>query len=51
MTGQAHEIVRLLICDDQAIVCEGLRAMLAPVSQNEIVGMANNGLEAVDLTR
>jgi DNA-binding NarL/FixJ family response regulator len=51
MTGQALEIVRLLICDDQAIVCEGLRAMLAPVSQIEIVGVANNGLEAFDLTR
>ena len=51
MTGQEHEIVRLLICDDQAIVCEGLRAILAPVSQIEIVGVANNGLEAVDLTR
>lgn len=51
MTPQAYEIVRLLICDDQAIVCEGLRAMLAPVSQIEIVGVANNGLEALDLTR
>lgn len=44
-------VIRLLICDDQAIVCEGLRAMLAPVSQIEVVGVANNGVEAVDLTR
>jgi len=51
MTDQAHEIIRLLICDDQAIVCEGLRAMLAPVSQIEVVGVANNGVEAIELTR
>jgi two-component system, NarL family, response regulator LiaR len=51
MTRQNENITRLLICDDQAIVCEGLRAMLTPVSQIEIVGVANNGVEAVNLTR
>jgi len=50
MNGPAHKI-RLLICDDQAIVCEGLRAMLTPVPQIEVIGIANNGIEAVDLTR
>lgn len=45
------EIIRLLICDDQDIVCEGLRAMLAPVPQIEVAGIAKNGLEAVDQTR
>lgn len=50
MTGPAHKI-RLLICDDQAIVCEGLRAMLTPIPQIEVIGIANNGIEAVDLTR
>lgn len=44
-------VIRLLICDDQAIVCEGLRAMLAPVSQIQVVGVAKNGVEAIDLTR
>lgn len=44
-------VIRLLICDDQAIVCEGLRAMLAPVPQIEVVGVAKNGMEALDLTR
>jgi two-component system, NarL family, response regulator LiaR len=44
-------VIRLLICDDQTIVCEGLRAMLAPVPQIEVVGVANNGAEAIDLTR
>ncbi len=51
MTKQEKEIIRLLICDDQDIVCEGLRAMLAPVSQIEVVGVAKNGTEAVDQTR
>jgi DNA-binding NarL/FixJ family response regulator len=42
--------IRLLICDDQDIVCEGLRAMFAPVPQIEVIGFAKNGIEAVDLT-
>lgn len=50
MTDQAQKI-RLLICDDQAIVCEGLRAMLTPIPQIEVVGVANNGIEAIYLTR
>jgi two-component system response regulator DegU len=50
MTDKAQKI-RLLICDDQAIVCEGLRAILTPIPQIEVVGVANNGMEAVDLTR
>lgn len=50
MTDPAQKI-RLLICDDQAIVCEGLRAMLTPVPQIEVVGVANNGIEAIDLAR
>jgi DNA-binding NarL/FixJ family response regulator len=51
MTNQAAGTIRLLICDDQAIVCEGLRAILEPVPQIEIVGVANNGIDAIDLTR
>jgi DNA-binding NarL/FixJ family response regulator len=51
MTAPENETIRLLICDDQDIVCEGLRAMLAPVPQIEVVGVAKNGLEAVDQTR
>lgn len=51
MTNQEQETIRLLICDDQDIVCEGLRAMLAPVSQIEVIGVAKNGTEAVDQTR
>jgi DNA-binding NarL/FixJ family response regulator len=51
MKRQTEETIRLLICDDQAIVCEGLRAILTPVPQIEVVGIANNGAEAIDLTR
>ena len=51
MKQQTEKTIRLLICDDQAIVCEGLRAILTPIPQIELVGIANNGAEAVDLTR
>jgi DNA-binding NarL/FixJ family response regulator len=50
MIKEERDTIRLLICDDQDIVCEGLRAMLAPVPQIEVVGVAKNGLEAVDQT-
>jgi DNA-binding NarL/FixJ family response regulator len=39
------------ICDDQMIVCEGLRAILEGVGHIEVVGVANNGVDAIDLTR
>ena len=51
MREQSQEVIRLLICDDQAIVCEGLRAMLAPVHQIEVVGIAKNGIEAIEQVR
>ncbi len=50
MLNQEKGIIRLLICDDQDIVCEGLRAMLAPIPQIEVVSVAKNGVEAVDQT-
>src|SRR5215470_17612887 len=51
MTREAQGTIRLLICDDQAIVCEGLRAILEGVLDIEVVGVAHNGLEAIELTR
>jgi len=51
MKQQIEKTIRLLICDDQAIVCEGLRAILTPIPQIELVGIANNGADAIDLTR
>lgn len=41
--------IHLAICDDQSIVCEGLRAILEPEERFIIDGVAHNGLEAVDL--
>lgn len=40
-------MVRVLICDDQAIVREGLAAILGTVANFEVVGLAQNGREAV----
>lgn len=51
MNSKSEGVVRLLICDDQAIVCEGLRAILEPIPQIEVIGIATNGVDAVDLTR
>src|SRR5215216_1700017 len=51
MTKQAQGTIRLLICDDQAIVCEGLRAILEGVRHIKVVGVANNGVDAIELTR
>ena len=51
MTKLAQGTIRLLICDDQAIVCEGLRAILAGVGDIDVVGVANNGADVIELTR
>ena len=40
-------MIRLLICDDQVFVCEGLRAILSTDLGIEVVGMAYNGEEAL----
>ncbi|MCD6285090.1 MAG: response regulator transcription factor [Anaerolineae bacterium] len=41
-------MIRVLICDDQWIVCEGLEAILDNVSGLEVVGCANDGAEALE---
>ena len=51
MTKEGEETIRLLICYDQAIVYDGLRAILAPVPYMEVVGVVNNGVDAIELTR
>src|SRR5262245_44116011 len=51
MSTEAEGTIRLLICDDQAIVCEGLRAILEGVQHSQVVGVATNGVEALELTR
>lgn len=42
-------MVRVLICDDQAVVREGLAAILSTEPTIQVVGLASNGQEAQDL--
>lgn len=39
--------IRVLICDDQAVVCEGFKAILSTVRDIEVAGAAYNGEEAI----
>jgi DNA-binding NarL/FixJ family response regulator len=41
-------MIRVLICDDQRVVCDGLRAILSTVPGIQVVGTAHDGAEAVD---
>lgn len=41
--------MKILICDDQAIVCEGLSRILSSDPEIEVVGTAYNGEEALEL--
>ncbi len=42
-------MIRVLICDDQVIVCEGLRAILSTARDIEVVGVAHDGAQAVEM--
>lgn len=42
-------MIRVIICDDQVVICEGLRAILSTASGIEVLGIANDGQAAVDL--
>ncbi len=48
MSEASEKPIRLLICDDQVIVCEGLRAILSAVPRIQVVGVAHNGRDALD---
>lgn len=41
-------MIRVLICDDQAIVCEGLQVILESSPEIEVVGIAHDGAEALE---
>ena len=41
-------MIRVLICDDQRMVAEGLSAILGTVDHFEVVGVAHDGAEAVE---
>ncbi len=42
-------MIRVIICDDQEVVCQGLKAILGTADTLEVTGVANNGLEALEL--
>ena len=42
------EVIKLLICDDQEVVREGLRAILGNVPGLDVIGLVANGAEAVE---
>lgn len=42
------ERIRVLICDDQAVVREGLAAILSTANDVEVIGLAANGREALE---
>lgn len=42
-------MIRILICDDQEVVREGLRVILSSTPDLEVVGMAQDGDEALEL--
>ena len=39
----------ILICDDQKIVCEGLQTIISADPDLEVVGIAHNGADALDM--
>jgi DNA-binding NarL/FixJ family response regulator len=43
-------MIRVLICDDQTVVREGLAAILSTDDEIDVVGLARNGEEALALT-
>jgi len=44
-------VIRVLICDDQTVVREGLAAILGTDPEIEVMGLASNGREALDLVQ
>jgi two-component system, NarL family, response regulator LiaR len=42
-------VIRVLICDDQAIVREGLQAILSTIQDIEVVGTVHDGAQAVEM--
>src|SRR5438093_9649191 len=42
-------MIRVLLCNDQEVVREGLRAILGTASNIQVVGAAADGAEAVEL--
>ena len=43
------ESLRVIICDDQAVVREGLEAILSTIPHISVVGLASHGKEAIEM--
>jgi NarL family two-component system response regulator LiaR len=41
-------MIRVIICDDQDVVCEGLQTILKTAGDIEVVGVAHDGAEGLD---
>src|SRR3954469_7219240 len=46
---EKRAMIRLILCDDQDIVTEGMKMILGAVSDFAVVGVGHDGAEAVDL--
>lgn len=44
----APDIIRLLLVDDQSLICQGLKAMLSLEPDLQVVGIADNGETAIE---
>ncbi len=42
-------MIKVFICDDQEVVCQGLEAILGTAKELEVAGIANNGQELIEL--
>jgi two-component system, NarL family, response regulator LiaR len=42
-------MIKIIICDDQEVVCQGLEAILSTGKDLEVIGVANNGQDLVEL--
>lgn len=42
-------MIRVVLCDDQMLVCEGLRSILSTYSQFQVLGIAHNGEDLLHL--
>lgn len=51
MPKQADKAIRVMLADDHPVVLEGMAAIVAREPDMEVVGLAYDGLQAVDLYR